>query len=109
MKINKLKSILESLKIPVAYHHFNQKTKVPNLIYYIRDTENFCADNMVLIENATIVIELYSTKKDVKLERQLKDILINNELPYDLIGESFIEEEKVYQTIYEINVINLTD
>lgn len=109
MTLKELNTILSELNISIAYNHFNTKTNPPYLVYYIESSENFFADNTVISENVTVLIELYTKKKDVKLERKLKNILNNNELPYELVGESFIEEDNVYEIIYQINLIGLTD
>ena len=109
MTLKELNTILSELNISIAYNHFNTKTNPPYLVYYIESSENFFADNTVISENVTVLIELYTKKKDVKLERKLKNILNNNELPYELVGESFIEEDNVYQIVYQVNLIDLTD
>ena len=107
MTLKKLQEILSRLKIEVAYNHFNKRTNPPYLVYYIESTENMCADNVVISENATVLIELYTKLKDVGLEKELKNLLNNNELPYELVGESFIEDENVYEIIYQTNLIGL--
>ena len=109
MTLENIKTILLELNVPVAYNHFNKRTDPPYVVYYVQDSENVFADNTVILENVTVFIELYTKKKDTKLERQLKNILNNNELPYELVGESFIEEDNIYQIIYQVNLINLTD
>lgn len=105
MTLKKLQEILSQLKIEVTYNHFSKRTSPPYLVYYIDSTENTCADNIVISENATVLLELYTKLKDVNLEKKLKNLLNNNELPYELVGESFIEDENVYEIIYQINVI----
>lgn len=109
MTLENINAMLLELGLPVAYNHFSKRTEPPYIVYYVQDSENFFADNKVASENVTVLIELYTKMKDVKLERELKNILNNNELPYELVGESFIEEDKVYQVIYQVNIIGLTD
>lgn len=109
MTLENIKTILSELNISVAYNHFNKRTEPPYVVYYVQDSENLFADNTVIAENVTVLIELYTKNKDIKLERQLKNILNNNELPYELVGESFIEEDNVYQIVYQVNLIDLTD
>lgn len=109
MTLENIKTILSELNISVAYNHFNKRTEPPYVVYYVQASENLFADNKVISENVTVLIELYTKNKDIKLERQLKNILNNNELPYELVGESFIEEDNVYQIVYQVNLIDLTD
>ncbi len=106
MTLENIKAMLLELKLPLAYNHFSRKTEPSYIVYYVQDSEHLFADNKVIAEVSTIFIELYTKKKDINLERQLKNILNNNELPYELVGESFIEEDNVYQIIYQIKLIN---
>lgn len=109
MTLENVNKLLLGLNIDVAYNHFNQKTNPPYVVYYVQVSENLFADNKVISENVIVLIELYTKKKDPKLEGQLKSILNENELPYELVGESFIEDDNVYQVVYSINLIDLTN
>ncbi len=72
-----LKSILSSLNIPIAYNHFNKETKLPYLLYLEDSSNNTFADNKVFYENCNYTLELYTEKKNITLENQLKTILTN--------------------------------
>lgn len=109
MKLSDIIDILTSIGIPVAYNHFVSRQEPPYLVYYVENSDNFCADNKVMSENLTVMIELYTKTKNLQLEKQLKDLLTDNEFPYELIGESFIESDNVYQIMYEINVMAVQD
>ena len=102
--MNELYELLKQLNIPVAYHHFVQATTPPFITYYRSETNNFYAENKVYEKIDTYKIELYSLQKDINLELQLEQLLDNNEIPYEIDTENYIESEKVYQVIYEINI-----
>lgn len=102
--MNELFELLKQLNIPVAYHHFIEATAPPYIAYYRSETNNFYADNKVYQKVDTYRIELYTMQKDITLEAQLEELLENMELPYEVIAESYIENEKVYQVIYEVNI-----
>ena len=102
--MNELFELLKQLNIPVAYHHFVEATIPPYIAYYRLETNNFYADNKVYQKIDTYRIELYTLQKDVTLESQLEQLLETMELPYEIIAESYIESEKVYQVIYEVNI-----
>lgn len=45
--MSSLKTLLDTLKIPVAYDHFNTATNPPFIAYRRYSTSNFGADNKV--------------------------------------------------------------
>ena len=102
--MNDLLELLKQLNIAVAYHHFVNPNSPPFITYLGTGTDNFYADNKVYLKINIIKIELYTLQKDIKLESQLESILDSNEIPYEIIAEGYIESEKVYQVIYEINI-----
>lgn len=94
-------SLLDTLGLPVAYSHFKETKKPPYLIYLTEDTSNFGADNKVYYKIDNWVIELYTDKKDINLERRLEALLDDVELYYEKY-ETYIDTEKMYQVRYEI-------
>lgn len=104
MTLDRLKELLDTLNIPVAYHHFNSPTAPPFIAYYRESTSNTFADNKVQQKFENITIELYTEKKDIELENKLETLLNDNELPYE-IGEFFIDTENLYQVSYGITIL----
>lgn len=104
MTLDQLKNILKTLKLPVAYSHFKKRVSPPYIAYSVTQTTNYFADNIVVKKVLNVNIELYTEEKNVELEESLEKILNDNELPYEIEGESFIEEENIYQIIYKITV-----
>ncbi len=102
--MNELYELLQEMNIPIAYHHFIKATTLPYIVYYRSETNNFYADNKVYQKIDTYKIELYSIQKDISLESQLESLLNDSELPYEVVSEGYIESEKVYQVVYEINI-----
>ena len=102
--MDELYELLQELNIPIAYHHFIKLTAPPFITYFRSGTDNFYADNKVYQKINHFRIELYTTQKDIELEARLEDLLDNNKFPYEVLSESYIESEKVYQLIYEINI-----
>lgn len=101
MKLEDLKAILEETNYPVAYSHFKSKQKMPYICYLVAYSSNFFADNKVHQEIDNIQIELYTDKKDLQAEKKVKDLLNENNIPYET-SEIFIEDENCYQKIYEV-------
>lgn len=107
MTLEDINTMLEELNIPVAYNHFNESIAPPYAVYYVVASDNTVADDQVYTENVTINIELYTAVKDLVLEKQLKDILNQNDLPYEQISETYIENDNVYEILFEITIMGL--
>lgn len=109
MRLEELKSILDTTGFPVAYSHFVETLKKsvpkpPYIIYLEVDSSNFKADNKVYSKGRNVHIELYTLKKDLGAEKKLEDVLDQNDIAYES-DETYIESEKLFQKIYEVRVI----
>lgn len=101
MTLEELYETLQQLNLPIAYSHFKSPLKPPYLVYLVEDTQNFGADNRVYHQIENLVIELYTAKKDIALEKNLETLLNEKELFYEKI-EIYIESEKLYEVRYEL-------
>jgi len=100
-----LVKILKATGYPVAYSHFiGEPPSIPFITYLEFDSSNFHADNKTYKQIKNINIELYTEYKDLEAEKNLEDLLDQNEIPYET-SETFIETEDLFQKIYEIGVI----
>ncbi|MGG3924905.1 hypothetical protein ABET51_02725 [Metabacillus fastidiosus] len=104
MTLIELKKILEATGYPVAYSHFDEQQTSPFITYLVHDSPSFFADNKVYKKINDVLIELYTTKKDLVAEKKLEDLLDENEISYEA-DETFIESEKLFQRIYEVRLI----
>jgi hypothetical protein len=95
--------LLQGLDIPVAYHHFKTAQTAPFVVYLNPFDSNYSADNKSYVKFKAIQIELYTAKRDAELEARLERLLDENDLPYDKT-EVWLEDENVYQLIYETEV-----
>lgn len=110
MKLTELVSLLRATGYPVAFSHFkvdsnNPAPSLPFVTYLTPSTENLIADNEVYQKVLNIEIELYTKNKDLTAESTLENMLNENELPFDYF-QLWLESEQVFQTIYEVRMIN---
>ena len=96
--------LLKTLKIPVAYDHFDvaQNVTPPFVAYRESSLETFKADSKVYYRPYSFEIELITEKKDIALEKTIEELLTNNNIPYDKSDEVWDENEKIYHNFYEI-------
>ncbi|MBT2728396.1 hypothetical protein J7E63_15815 [Bacillus sp. ISL-75] len=108
MNLVELKNILEATGYPVAYSHFveseNYPIPAPPFICYLTVyTSNFSADNSMYFPMQNVQIELYTDQKDLEAESLVENVLNENEIPF-ASSEAFIEEENLFQKIYEVRL-----
>lgn len=104
MKHKDIYDLLKTLNIPVAYDHFesNKQVTPPFIAYRETAPETFKADDETYFRPYNFTIELVTEKKDVTLEKTIEDLLTTNHIPYDISGEVWDEDEKIYHNFYEI-------
>ena len=99
-------SMLESIGLPLAYHHFEEgeSPEPPFLVFYFPNTNNFGADDKVYQKAQVLNIELYTDAKDPGLEEQVGSVLDAHGIFYDC-DETWIDSEKMYEVIYEMEIL----
>lgn len=102
--MSELYELLKELKIPIAYHHFGKSTSPPFITYYRANSQNFVADDSVYKKIDVFRIELYTKQKDIAKEIELENLLDRSGNIYEVISENYIESEKIYQVIYELDI-----
>ena len=103
MTHTELDKLLRSSGLPVAYHHFGKPQNPPFLVYIRTGSENIGADNRTYCKRNNYDVELYTDKKDTAKEALIESLLDSNDIYYD-IDEVYIENEKMYEVIYSIQI-----
>ena len=88
-----------------AYDHFaeGESPAPPFLCFLYPQAEEFGADNIVYHSFSHLDIEVYTDRKDPELEQKVEVVLSAYELFYHK-SEVWIEEEKMYEVLYELTV-----
>lgn len=96
--------LLQTLNIPVVYGHFedNKTINPPFMVYRETAPDTFKADNKTYFRTNDFEIELVTIKKDTRLQKQIEELLDNNNIPYDMLDEVWDNDEKIYHNFYEI-------
>lgn len=96
---------LHHLGYPIAYHHFNEPVaSIPYIAYYATGYDPEFADNGNYVNFVPLTIELYTKTKDFTAESAVEGVLTSLGLPF-FKDESWVEEEQLYQIIYETEVM----
>lgn len=104
MTLQQLYNILQTLNLPVAYHHFESRQPLPFIVYLNDSDSTVGADNKVFYKEKHVDVEFYMAEKDEALEIQLETLLDNHEIFYEDPDEIFIEEEGVFKRTYYLTI-----
>lgn len=103
MTQTELAEALETLGMPVAYGGFKKPTEPPFITYRFAYSGDMMADNQNYLEVGNFQVELYTAVKDPVSEVLVQDKLKELFLPYRKV-EAWLEDEKLIQVIYEIQL-----
>ena len=106
MTYQNIATMLNSVGIPTAYHHFDEGSgqEPPFICFFYESSADMYADdsNYQKIEN--LVVELYTDNKDFALEQRLESVLMDAGLTWSR-DETYISTERMYEVVYNIVVI----
>lgn len=105
MTLQEFKPVLEATGLPVAYRAFpeGEAPALPFLCYHSPYTNNFAADGVAYATINHINVELYTQVKDPATEGKVEAALTGAEIYWEK-SETYLEDEKCFQIIYEIEV-----
>ena len=97
--------IIKSAGFPTAYHHFEEgeAPEAPFVVYLLPSSNNFAADNSVFAHIQNLHVELYTDKKDLDAETRMEKVL--DRIGFWQKSETWIASEKLYEILYELEVI----
>ncbi|MFI3201887.1 MAG: hypothetical protein R3Y54_10270 [Eubacteriales bacterium] len=99
--MDKILGILKELQLPFAYDHFveGESKEPPFLCYLLPKTNHFSADGVAYQKINEMRVELYTDKKDIKLEDRIESALEREGIFYQK-SETWIASEKLYEVLY---------
>jgi hypothetical protein len=104
MTQTELYQALKSIGFPVAYGSFSSPVTPPFITYQFISSSDMIADNHNYVSIENFQIELYTSKREPETEKLVQDKLKELGLPYRKF-ETYLDEEKMYQVIYEVQII----
>ena len=101
-----IKTMIESVGIPSAYHQFADDTgqQPPFICFFYGDSADLVADNTNYARIEPLYIELYTDEKDFALEKQIETLLNANDLVFRK-EQTYLEDERMHETIYTTDII----
>ena len=106
MTFQEISQMIESIGYPYNYYQFeeNSAPALPYVLFYYPQRTDVIADNKNYTMKTALNVELCTEEKDFEAEANVEAVFINNEIPFDKT-ETYIESEKMYMILYEMEVI----
>ncbi len=106
MTYDEIMQMAAETQLPFAYDHFaeGESPVPPFLIFLFPRSDNFGADDKVYVKSNILHFELYTDEKRPDIESRLETVLESHNLFYDKT-EVWIAEERLYEVLYEMEVI----
>ena len=96
--------IIASCEFPWRYSHFSKTPTPPYLVYYFPSENDVYADDSNFVNKRQLFVELYTKEKDATSEATVEAALKAGGLSW-YKQTDFLNDEKLYQTTYEMEVI----
>ena len=98
-------AMMKKIKLPFAYDHFaeGEVPKPPFAVFLYPGSNNFSADGIVYHKINELNIELYTDEKNPDTEESIEAVLDKYGLFYQKT-ENWIEEERLFEVLYEMEV-----
>ena len=105
MTYEEINDMVEEMGFPFAYHHFAEgESPRPPFVLFLSPRENtFSADNLMYYSFKQLDIELYTDEKSPDAEQRVEEVLLQHNIYYTK-SETWIESEKLYEVLYEMEV-----
>ena len=100
-----LVDVLNDSIFEAAYDHFTSAPALPFVRLSRAASENLFADDKVFERINRWQIFLCTELKSTDTERALEQILTDNGICFEVVDETFVKDENIYQIIYEFEEV----
>lgn len=104
MTLKEIATLISTIGYPYRYSHFSETPAPPYVVFYYPSETDPYADNSNYINKRQLFVELYTKTKDASAESAVEGVLSGAGLTW-YKQTDFLNDEKLYQTTYESEVI----
>lgn len=104
MTLKEVAELIASFGLPWRYSHFSQTPAPPYVVYYYPSENDVFGDNSNYVNKRQLFVELYTTAKNATTEATIEAKLKEAGLSW-YKQTDFLNDEKLFQTTYECEVI----
>lgn len=105
MTFQEISQMIDSIGLPYNYLQFeeNSAPALPYVLFYYPQRDDVIADNKNYAPKTALNVELCTEEKDFDTEATVEAVFIAHEIPFTKT-ETYIESEKMYMILYEMEV-----
>lgn len=96
--------IIASIGYTWRYSHFSQTPTPPYVVYYYPSENDVHADDENYVNKRQLFVELFTKSKDDTAEAKVENALRSGGITW-YKQTDFLNDEKLFQTVYESEVI----
>ena len=104
MTLKEVATLVSSFGFLCRYSHFSKTPAPPYVVYYYPNSNDVYADSENYIDKRALHIELFTKTKDFDAESTIEAALKEAGLSW-YKQTDFLNDEKLFQTTYELEVI----
>ena len=104
MTLKEVATLIASFGFSCRYSHFSDTPTPPYVVYYYPSENDVYGDNSNYVNKRQLFIELYTKGKDFTSEATIESALKGAGLTW-YKQTDFLNDEKLFQTTYECEVI----
>lgn len=104
MTVTEVANMVASIGYPWRYSHFSKTPATPFVVYYYPNNNDVYADSSNYVDKRALFIELFTKAKDPDAEATVEAVLKAHGLTW-YKQTDFLNDELIYQTTYESEVI----
>lgn len=102
LTIEQFQQLMDEYEVQNTFSHFSDEVEPP-FIAWLSNQYNFIADNRVYHSATSFSVELYTTKSQTLTEEsKLQDYLNTHNLIWEKDYQSWIDEEKIMLSTYNV-------
>ena len=96
--------LIASCGFSCVYSHFTQTPQPPYVVFYYPSENDVFADDSNYVNKRQLFVELFTNHKDLDSEETIEEVLKGAGLTW-YKQTDFLNDEKLFQTTYEMEVI----
>ncbi|WP_439424782.1 hypothetical protein ACKP2L_05070 [Oenococcus alcoholitolerans] len=100
-----LTAFKNSTALPIHYLSWNgSPPELPYCLYLQVDSDDQYADDSHYLKITAVRFEFYSNKKDLASQASIETFFDANDIPWNYIGDTYIDEEGMEMAVYQIKL-----
>ena len=104
MTLKEVATIISTIGYPYRYSHFSETPAPPYVVFYYPSETDPHADNSNYINKRQLFVELFTKTQDATAEGAVESVLKSAGWSW-YKQTDFLNDEKLFQTVYETEVI----